>query len=73
MDKEKLFKDNILLINENYKLNNQLNIINNSLKSVGITRENLREIIEKIKVRFYIIYFSMLKMRSKLKMKQSKD
>lgn len=52
MDKEKLFKDNILLINENYKLNNQLNIINNSLKSAGITKENLREIVDKLKVIF---------------------
>lgn len=50
MDKEKLFKDNILLINENYKLNNQLNILNNSLKSAGINKENLKEIFEKLKV-----------------------
>ncbi len=50
MDKEKLFKDNILLINENYKLNNQLNIINNIMKNAGISKENLKEIFDKLKV-----------------------
>lgn len=50
MDKDKLFKDNILLINENYKLNNQLNILNSTLKSCGLNKENLKEIIDKLKV-----------------------
>ena len=53
MDKDKLFKDNILLINENYKLNNQMNIINNLLKTAGLSKDNLREIVEKLKVRMF--------------------
>ena len=57
MDKDKLFKDNILLINENYKLNNQMNIINNLLKTAGLTKDNLREIVEKLKVRMFNLIF----------------
>lgn len=50
LDKEKLFKDNIVLINENYKLNNQVTFINNNLKSIGVTKDNFKEIIDKINV-----------------------
>lgn len=72
MDKEKLFKDNILLINENYKLNNQLNMINNNLKSAGITKENLKEIVDKLKV-FKLISFCLFVIQNDIKNNSDKN
>ena len=60
MDKDKLFKDNVLLINENYKLNNQYNSIGNVLKNYGVNKENLTDIFERLRVNLKIFLFNKI-------------
>ena len=72
MDKDKLFKDNVLLINENYKLSNQITALNNLLKSAGMNKDSLRELVDKLRViyKFYIKIFNYLDFGNRDKIKR---